>query len=58
LGKVLFRFDFFITFALSKKAMEIARQAEDFIALAKQKNLPGQAAKRHPFGDMKRQTYV
>ena len=41
----MFYLDFFITFALSMKTMEKARQAENFIALAKQKNLPGQAAK-------------
>ena len=38
--------------------MEMARQAENFIALAKQKNLPGQAAKSSPFGDTIEQTYV
>jgi hypothetical protein len=37
---------------------EMARQAENFIALAKQKNLSGQAAKRSPFGDKREQTYV
>ena len=43
-GKLLFYFDFFITFALSMRTMEMARQARNFIALAKQKNLSGQAA--------------
>ena len=33
------------------KTMEKARQAENFIALAKQKIFPGQAAKRSLFGD-------
>ena len=47
-----------ITFAVHLKMMEMARQAEEFIALAKQKNLPGQAAKRSLFSDTRQQTYV
>ena len=35
----------FRTFALSMRTMELARQAGKIIALAKQKILPGQAAK-------------
>ena len=37
---------------------EMARQAGKIIALAKQKILPGQAAKRSPISDKRQQTYV
>jgi hypothetical protein len=40
------------------KMMEMARRATDIFALAKQKNRPAQAAKRHLFDDMRQQTYV
>jgi len=40
------------------KMMEMARQAAETFALAKQKNLPAQAAKRSLFDDKRVQTYV
>jgi len=39
------------------KKKEIVRCAWEFIALAKQKNFPRQAAKRSLFGDTREQTY-
>jgi hypothetical protein len=40
------------------KMMEMARLATDIFALARQKNRPAQAAKRHLFGDARQQNYV
>ena len=44
--------------SLSMRTTEMARLAGKIIALAKQKILPRQAAKRSPIGDTRQQTYV